>query len=101
MAKTPSDGETQIRKDIENSLKQLGNIFNESAEDAKNVLQKNKEQSYGYGYSNIIPIDNYGYGSNDNIDYKELLKKIKPEDIEQYMQDYNDINDTLKKVENK
>ncbi len=97
VTKNPSKGEIEVRENIKNSINELNNILNNGSKDIKNTLQnKDKAQSYGY-IENI----KYGYGDTENIDYNELLKNIKPEDIQQYIQDYNDIENTLKKAENK
>lgn len=95
-----SKGELQTEQDIKNSIQELKNILNSGVQDIKNKTKTTNETiSASYGYSNNQEL-NYGYGTAD-INYDDLLKNIKPEDVEQYIKDSNDIDNTLKNLEQK
>lgn len=91
--KTPKQIETEneLRKNFED----LKNILNDGAEKIKNMGKNivGYGTTYGYGETNInSTTTTYGYGE---VNYDELLKNIKPEDIEQYIQDNKEIDNTL------
>lgn len=82
--------ENKSEQEIRSNIQEIKNILNDGIKNLKNISDSSQKQentnSYGYGY---------GYGYSD-IDYNSLLKNIKPEDIEEYIRDSNEIDNTLK-----
>jgi len=83
--------ENKSKQEIESNIQEIKNILNNGIKDLKNISnsQQQENEDSGYGHS-------YGYS---DVDYDTLLKNIKPEDIEQYIIDSNEIDNTLKNEE--
>lgn len=104
VSKTKEQQEGEER--LKNNFEELKNIFNNGMEELKNKGKSIINYGKDYAYGQIQEMNNsqtqettqYGYG---NVNYEELLKNIKPEDIEQYIKDYNEIDDTLKNIDDK
>lgn len=96
------ESEEKLKKNFE----ELKNVFSYGIEELKNKSKDIISYGKNYAYGQIEQMNEnkiqyntqYGYGYGD-INYQELLKDIKPEDIEQYLKDYNEIDDTLKNLE--